>query len=157
MEVAAFADIESAFLQRVHTMVWCNVATIDSCGRPRSRVLHPIWVGAMGWIATRRSSHKAKHIATHPYVSLAYVSDVARPVYADCYAEWDDSAETKQWLWDQFLNTPPPLGYDPAPIFGSIDDPGYGVLKLTPWRIELVQFPEPPRVWRNPAVQVLGA
>lgn len=152
MEVAAFADIESAFLERVHTMVWCNVATIDSQNRPRSRVLHPIWIDGTGWIATRRTSHKAKHITANPYVSLAYVIDFAKPVYADCYAEWDDSAATKQWLWEQFLNAPPPLGYDPAPIFGSVDDPGFGVLKLTPWRIELVQFPEPPRVWRNPAI-----
>jgi general stress protein 26 len=157
MEVAAFADIESEFLQRVHTMVWCNVATIDSRNRPRSRVLHPIWIDGTGWIATRPTSHKAKHLAANPYVSLAYVADIAKPVYADCYAEWDDSAETKQWLWEQFLNVPPPLGYDMAPIFGSVDSPGYGVLKLTPWRIELAQFPQPPLVWRNPALQILGS
>jgi general stress protein 26 len=151
MEVAAFTEIESEFLKRVHSMVWCNVATLDSRQRPRSRILHPIWEGATCWIATHRNSYKAGHIAKNPYVSLAYVADIAKPVYADCYAEWDDSAASKQHLWQLFLNAAPPLGYDPAPIFGSVDDPNFGVLKLTPWRIELVQFPEPPLVWRNPS------
>lgn len=151
MEVAAFAEIEPTFMERVRTMVWCNVATTDSHNRPRSRILHPIWDGPTGWLTTRRHSHKARHIAQNPYVSLAYVIDVARPVYADCYAEWDDSAATKEWLWNLCLNTAPPLGFDPAPIFGSVDHPGFGVLKLTPWRIELAQFPSEPLIWRNPA------
>ena len=46
MEVTNFAEIEAEFIERVHTMVWCSAATVDRQGRPRSRILHPIWEGA---------------------------------------------------------------------------------------------------------------
>jgi hypothetical protein len=32
-----------AFVAMAHRIVWCTVATVDSQGRPRSRVMHPIW------------------------------------------------------------------------------------------------------------------
>ncbi len=135
--VASFAEIEAAFIERVHGAVWCNVATLDARNRVRSRILHPIWEGLTGWIATRRHSPKAAHLARHPYVSLAYIADVARPFYAECAAEWDDDPAIKRRVWKLFRGTPPPLGYDPAPIFHAVEHPDFGVLKLTPWRIEL--------------------
>jgi general stress protein 26 len=133
----SFAEIADEFIERVHRMVWCNVATLDLQNRPRSRLLHTIWEGSTGWTATRRHSHKAKHLRRSPYVSLAYIADVVRPVYADCVAEWADDPAEKRRVWDLFARTPPPLGYDPTPIFKSPDDPDFGVLRLTPWRIQL--------------------
>ena len=41
-DVAQFADIETEFIARVHRVVWCNMATVDAQGRPRSRIVHPI-------------------------------------------------------------------------------------------------------------------
>src|SRR5262245_61355308 len=39
-----------------HRIVWASAATVDRHGRPRSRVLHPIWLWdgteLSGWIAT---------------------------------------------------------------------------------------------------------
>lgn len=32
-----------AFVEMAHRIVWGSVATVDRHGRPRSRVLHPIW------------------------------------------------------------------------------------------------------------------
>ncbi|HEX6290279.1 MAG TPA: pyridoxamine 5'-phosphate oxidase family protein [Herpetosiphonaceae bacterium] len=148
MKVASFAEIEAPFLERVHIMVWCSMATLDTRNRPRSRILHPIWEDSLGWIATRRHSLKARHLAHSPYVSLAYIADIAKPVYVDCYAEWDESPDAKQHVWDLFLHAPPPLGYDPAPIFKSVDHPDYGVLKLRPWRIELYNFPQENLIWQ---------
>ncbi len=147
MEIADFAEIQDEFIQRVHTMVWCNVATLDTQNRIRSRVLHPIWEGATGWITTRRHSHKAKHLAHSPYVSLAYIQDIAKPVYVDCTAEWVDDLAQKQSIWNWLTVTPAPLGFDPAPIYKSVDDPNFGLLKLTPWRIELYNFPSASQVW----------
>jgi general stress protein 26 len=141
MDVQDFADIETEFLQRVQSVVWCNVATVDNQQRPRSRILHPIWEGATGWILTHRHSHKARHLAHNPYVSLAYIADISKPVYADCKAEWVDDLPEKQRIWELVRTTPPPLGYDPALFFGSPEDEGCGLLKLIPWRIELVTFP----------------
>jgi hypothetical protein len=156
MQIANFSDIESEFIERVHTMVWCSVATIDSQQRPRSRVLHPLWEGATGWINTHRSSHKARHLAQTNYVSLAYIADVMKPVYADCTTTWVADLEEKRRVWELFKAAPPPLGYDPAHDFVSVDHENYGLLKLTPWRIDLVSFPAPSfdegtKVWRSPA------
>src|SRR4051812_43774522 len=102
MDVQSFAEIEQEFIARVHKIVWCNVATIDTQNRPRSRVLHPYWEGTTGWIITRRHSLKEKHLAHNPYVSLAYVADPIYPVYADCIAEWDDDLAAMQRIWDLF-------------------------------------------------------
>jgi general stress protein 26 len=137
MDVTSFAEIEGDFIQRVQRMVWCNVATIDSQGRPRSRVLHPIWEGSTGWIATRRHTPKANHLTHNAFVSLSYVADPVKPVYVDCHATWVADAETKRRVWNLFAAAAPPLGHDPAPILGSWAFANYGVLKLSPWRIEL--------------------
>jgi general stress protein 26 len=146
----SFADIEEDFIKRAHTMVWCNVATVDTQGRPRSRVLHPIWEGQTGWIATGRHTLKAKHLAQNPHVSLAYIADPLRPIYIDCIATWDDDPGAKQRIWDLFKAAPAPLGYDLAPFFGGVDNPDYGLLKLTTRRIELADLfaPENIKVWR---------
>ncbi len=154
MEIADFSHIEAEFIGRVHSIVWCSVATVDGKGRPRSRILHPIWEGSTGWIGTHRSSHKARHIDRNPYLSLAYIKDVFKPVYVDCTAEWIDDLDQKQRIWDLFKTTPEPLGYDPAIDFIRYDHEDFGLLRLTPWRIDLVTFPAPSfdagtQVWRK--------
>ena len=155
MYVQTFAEIEAEFIERVNKMIWCSAATIDSRVRPRSRILHPIWEGSTGWIGTTLNSHKSKHLAKNPYMSLAYITDMHHPVYVDCKAEWIDDVAVKQRIWDLFKHTPEPLGYDPATTFKGVDV-DFGVLKLTPWRIDLVSFPSPnfdegTRVWRSGA------
>lgn len=154
MEVLHFSEIEDEFIRRVHTMVWCSAATIDSRGRPRSRILHPIWEGATGWIGTHRTSFKSRHLDANPYMSLAYITDIMNPVYVDCRAEWVDDLAQKRRIWDLFKNAPPPLGYDPAGTFGSPEREDFSLLKLTPWRIALVSFPaesheKGQRIWRS--------
>jgi general stress protein 26 len=137
-DVASFSDIEAEFQARVSRIVWCTVATVDRRGRPRTRILHPIWEGATGWIATGRETLKTRHLEHNPYVSLCYWDQQHQQVYADCLAEWDDDMAQKRRVWDLYKNTPPPLGYDPGMIWQSgVEDPTYGLLKLTPWRIEL--------------------
>jgi hypothetical protein len=154
MEIKHFSEIEDEFIQRVHTMVWCNAATVDSRQRPRSRILHPIWEGSTGWIGTHRTSYKSRHLERNPYISLAYITDIMKPVYVDCTAEWIEDLEQKVRIWNLFKDAPPPLGYDPASTFGSPDHEDFGLLKLTPWRIALVTFPAPSqeegqRIWRR--------
>jgi hypothetical protein len=39
-----------AFVEMAHRIVWATAATVDSAGRPRSRILHPFWQ----WEAHRR-------------------------------------------------------------------------------------------------------
>ncbi|MDQ2888475.1 MAG: pyridoxamine 5'-phosphate oxidase family protein [Chloroflexota bacterium] len=150
MEVATFAEIEPIFTQRIQQMVWCNVATVDMRNRPRSRILHPLWEGMSGWITTRRNMHKAKHLAHNPFVSLAYIADVAKPVYVDCKTEWIEGLAQKQHVWNLCLETAPPLGFDPALIYQRADHPDFAVLKLMPWRIDLVNPPAEHIIWRAP-------
>ena len=149
MNVSAFSEIEQEFIARVHTMVWCSMATLDTRNRLRSRILHPIWEGQTGWASARPHSLKAKHIAHNPYVSLAYIADISKPVYADCKAEWVSDAAAKQHVWNLFATTAPPAGFDLAKIFKSVDDPEFGLLKFTPWRIDLfdISNSENRRVW----------
>lgn len=154
MEIANFSDIEAEFIARVHRMVWCSAATVDRQQRPRSRILHPIWEGLTGWITTFRNSHKGKHLEHNPYMSLAYIADISNPVYVDCTAEWVDDLAEKQRIWDMYKNAEPPLGYDPAEMFGTPEHDNFGLLKLTPWRISVVSFPAPSheegeRIWRR--------
>ena len=103
---------------------------------------------------------KAKHLARNPHLSLCYL-DLADPsrgldlVYVDCRASWDDSAASRERIWQLFASTPPPLGYDPGTILKATDDPEYGLLRLSPWRIELGLFDAAvgpsARVWRSPS------
>lgn len=158
MRVTHFSEIEAEFITRVHTMVWCNAATVDTRQRPRSRILHPIWEGPVGWVTTHRSSHKSLHLNRNPYMSLAYIAEVMKPVYADCLTEWVEDLDVKRRVWELFKSAPPPLGFDPAHDFVSPENEGFGLLKLTPWRIDLVSFPAPSfdagtRVWLQSAAE----
>ena len=135
-------------MERIQQAVYCSMATVDRQGRPRSRILHPIWDGPLGWVITRPGSHKAKHLERNPYVSLAYIRDRDKPVYVDAFAEWVEDVEAKQHIWELHRTLPPPMGFDPQPHYGSIDHPFYGLLKFTPWRIELGNLGGEPVVWR---------
>jgi len=158
LELASFSEIETEFLHRVQSTVWCNVATVDRAGRPYSRILHPIWESSTGWILTHRDSHKAKHLEHNPFISLSYVpADIQKPVYVDCKTSWEEDLTEKRRLWDLVRSISPPLGFDPEPDFANPTNPNFGLLKLKPWRIVLVTFPaasydEGHKVWRDPDV-----
>ena len=157
MDVSSFNEMAGEFAARTTRIVWCATSTIDLRDRTRMRILHPIWQGTEGWITTERHSHKAKHLARNPHLSLCYldVSDPSKgfdPVYVDCVADWDDRPESRRRVWELYKSTPPPLGYDPGTIWKGPDDPDFGLLNLQPWRIE-VESNEPGvgitrKVWR---------
>lgn len=138
MEVSSFSDIQAEFLSRVSQAVYCSMATVDRRNRPRSRVVHPVWEGSTGWVISWPATHKSKHLQLNPHVSLAYIChDIYQPVYVDCTAEWVTDRQEQFRVWAYYKTVPPPMGFDPEPHYGSIDHPQFGLLKLTPWRIEL--------------------
>ena len=152
MEYDNFSVIEEEFHRRVSKIVWCTFTTIDRAGRPRSRIMHPVWEGNQGWAASGRHTLKAKHIAETPWVSLCYWDQDHEQVYADCKAEWADDKETRLRVWHLYKEMPPPLGYDLATFWpGGPEDDGFGVLRLTPWRIELASLANlrDNQVWRR--------
>lgn len=48
--VTDFSEIANEFHARVSRMVGYNVTTVDQECRPRSRIMHPIWDVATGYI-----------------------------------------------------------------------------------------------------------
>ena len=137
-------DIAQPFVDMAHKIVWCSVATVDPKGRPRSRVLHPIWEydgdQLTGWIATGATPIKVAHLAHSPYVSCNYWAPDQDTCMAECEAQWVTDQATKQHVWDSLANGPEPVGYDPAMIPGweSAESPTFSALKLTPWRIRVM-------------------
>ena len=156
MKTDQFDDIADEFKRRIDHIVWCSATTVDTRGRPRSRILHPIWEGSVGWIATGRQSLKQKHLEKTPFVSLSYWTPEHEQVHAECAASWEDRVEEKKRLWTLFKEMPPPMGYDPGLFFqGGPEDPACGFLRLDPWRIELWSLSDlaggkPNQVWCRP-------
>jgi hypothetical protein len=149
MRIERLEDLIGEFVERAHAMVWCNVATIDAQGRVQSRVLHPIWDGAVGYIGSRSASPKMRQIAAAPWVSLAYVSDIVKPVYAECRATIVTDPAERARAWDRYKQAPPPLGFDYGTLFTSADDPAFGLIRVDPWRIKVQDAPAAIRVWEG--------
>jgi hypothetical protein len=137
-------DIAPAFVAMAHQIVWCSAATVDAQGRPRSRVLHPIWqwdgANLTGWIATGPTPLKRAHLAANPYLSCNYWSPTQDTCVAECEAQWAFDDDTRQMVWDAFVNGPAPVGYDPAMIPGwdNARSEGFAALKLMPWRLRVM-------------------
>jgi hypothetical protein len=136
----SFESIEEDFLRISAEVVWATVATVDSRGRPRTRILHPYWEVAggrpVGWVGTVRSPLKSKHLAANPYVSVAYWSPKQETAHADCRASWAD--DERERVWNLFLEAEPPLGYDPGTLPQWKDGPlggEFAALRLDPWRV----------------------
>lgn len=136
--------VAPAFVEMAHRIVWCTAATVDPGGRPRSRVLHPIWEWdgerLTGWIATSPGSPKRRDLDATPSVSLTYWHPDQDTCTADCAVEWILDSDGKRDLWHRFADGPEPVGYDPRLIPGwtSPEAPAFGGLRLVPDRLRVM-------------------
>jgi general stress protein 26 len=152
--VASFADIADEFQRRWQRTVWATMATVGTDGRLRSRLVHPLWEGSVGWITTGADALKAQHLRRNPYTSLTYWDQTNEQVHAECRAEFEDRVDEKRRVWEFFKSTPLPLGYDPALFFKEgPEGRSVGIVRLVPWRIELWSLADlmtgkPPQVWK---------
>lgn len=156
-----FDDISEEFQRRVRRVVWCSASTIDRKDRTRVRVVHPVWDGSTGWITSQRDALKGKHLARNPHLSLCYL-EVLEPwgteqVYVDCTAEWADDLVVKERVWELFRSLPSPYGFDPGLMWEGPSDPTFGLLKLTPWRIELGSLKPSEDGWKTVVWRPLGS
>ncbi|MCC6602320.1 MAG: pyridoxamine 5'-phosphate oxidase family protein [Anaerolineae bacterium] len=132
-----------AFVAMAHQIVWATVATVDGNGRPRSRILHPIWqwdgTQLVGWIATGPTAVKRAHLQNSPFVSVNYWTPSHDTCAAECRVTWAFDDQTRQMVWDLFLNGPEPVGYDPriVPAWTSPTVDAFAALKLEPWRLRV--------------------
>jgi general stress protein 26 len=154
---SAWEALAPEFVRRTTRIVWCTMATADRRGRIRSRIVHPLWDGRGGWVLTERRSAKARELDARPWTSLTYIDGAQEQVHVDCRTSWEERPAEKRRLWDWFKSVPPPLGYDPGLFFTEgVESPGFGALRLDPWRIELWSLADlmtgkPARVWRPSA------
>jgi hypothetical protein len=135
--------VAPAFVEMAHSIVWCSAATVDSHGRPRSRVLHPIWQWngshLQGWIATSPTPVKRAHLSAHPFISLNYWTPSHDTCVAECQAALVFDDDTRTMVWNLFADTPRPVGYDPTviPAWTSPTADSFAVIRLEPWRLRV--------------------
>lgn len=137
------ATVAPAFVEMAHRIVWCTAASVDAKGRPRSRVLHPIWEWdgeeLVGWVGTSPTPTKRSHLEASPYLSMNYWGPSQDTCVAECRASWCGDLETRERIWEAFKTAPAPVGYDPAiiPTWDSPASESFIALRLDPWRLRV--------------------
>jgi Pyridoxamine 5'-phosphate oxidase len=150
------------YLRITAETVFCTATTVDADGRPRNRMLHPIFVvrdvEPVGWALTGRTPLKVRHLAANPHMACSYWSPSHDTVFVDCVAHWVEGDADKQRVWELFLETPQPLGWGADGMAGYGPDkwrnPIFTPLRLEPWRVQVMRGEEYPlgeltgQVWR---------
>jgi hypothetical protein len=136
--------VAPAFVEMAHRIVWATAATVDGRGRPRSRILHPLWLWdgstLVGWIATGPTPVKRAHLERSPNISINYWAPNHDTCTAECGTTWAFDDETRDWVWQLFKDGPEPVGYDPAIVPGWKDgprSPAFAALRLDPWHLRV--------------------
>lgn len=143
-KVESFEEIENEFDAYVGSIGYATMVTVDARNRPRTRVLIPVWEVVdgvpLGWLATYRTPVKAAHLARNPHTTFSYWKPGNDSVAVDAVAEWVDDLQTKQRVWDLYGRTSPPgAGYHLGGFWRSPADPTLHVLRLVPWRIQVIR------------------
>jgi general stress protein 26 len=142
------------FWNKVHAAAskatWAYLATTDG-NQPKVRVVHPAFEGERVWIATGRSSAKARQIAKNSNVELFYQigAEMVHLTVTGKATFVEDPAEKKR-IWNAKV-----FDYDLSqfwPAGPASDD--FGLMLITPARIELTSLPamttgKKPEVWRS--------
>lgn len=144
VKVTSFAAIEDEFNAFVGRIVYATMVTVDSKGRPRTRVLIPVWEkvegSPLGWLATYKTPVKAAHIAGNPHTNFSYWARGNNSVAVDTIAEWVDDQDSRRHVWDLYKKTSPRgAGYDLRAFWHSPADPRLQILRLTPWRVQVIR------------------
>lgn len=130
--------IAPAFVEMAHRTGMAVAATVDAVGRPRTRVVQPVWewdgTALTGWMSTANDAPKYRHLVGNPRLSLTYWAPSQDTCSADCDVEVVDDDERRAAAWQRFLTTPEPAGFDPTvhPDWESATSPTFGVLRLSP-------------------------
>ncbi|MCF2532887.1 pyridoxamine 5'-phosphate oxidase family protein [Yinghuangia soli] len=144
-KTADFADIRDDFFGYVREIKYATMITVDAKSRPRARVLFPVWEIQdglpLGWLAVYKTPVKAAHLANNPHTTYSYWSPRQNAAFVDSVSTWAEDDESRHRAWDRYVQGGPPgVGYDPARYWrGGPDDPSYHVLRIEPWRIQLVR------------------
>ncbi len=143
----------------VEDVVWSTLASVGPDGRPRTRIVHPVlrWDGGpSGWITSRPSDLRRRHLRTSASVSLLWWSPAQDVVTVDGDADWlpDDERDA---AWAAIAATPPPTGFDPATIWPEgPSSASFAVIALRARRIRVSLAADagrglPAAMWSAPA------
>ncbi|HEX2315056.1 MAG TPA: pyridoxamine 5'-phosphate oxidase family protein [Thermomonospora sp.] len=144
IKVRSFDAIREQFETYIGDIVYATMTTVDAKGRPRARVLIPVWEivdgRPLGWLATYRTPVKAAHLAGNPHTTFSYWTRRQNAVSVDTVAAWVDDLETKKHVWELYARTSPPgAGYDLGQFWREPGDPKLHVLRLEPWRVQVIR------------------
>ncbi|MCO1660497.1 pyridoxamine 5'-phosphate oxidase family protein [Pseudonocardia humida] len=144
MAPVPFDRIRAQFEAYVGDVVYATMTTVDRRGRPRARVLIPVWEevegSPVGWLATFPTPVKDAHLAANPHTTFSYWSPRQNQVAVDTVAHWVDDPATRRHVWDLYARTSPPgAGYDLGRFWSSPDDPRLRVLRMRPYRIQVIR------------------
>ncbi|MGW0818475.1 pyridoxamine 5'-phosphate oxidase family protein [Streptomyces viridiviolaceus] len=154
--VSEFSDLQGTFFGYVRDIKYATMITVDRENRPRARVLLPVWEVVdgrpLGWLASYRTPVKVAHLADNPHTTYSYWHPRHNTVHVDSLSTWADDEAARRHAWDLYLKGGPPgVGYDPAHYWrGGPVDPSYHVIRIQPWRIQLVRGSDlASTVWRS--------
>jgi hypothetical protein len=136
VELEAAVSVAREVVERI---VWCTVTTAGADGRPRSRLMHPVWwwdgPAPVALVTSRPTPLKVRHLAASPFVSCFYWDPSHDTVAIDGTAMWVP-LEERPTAWASIAAEPPPVGFDPAMIWpDGPDSPDCAFLRLTAHRI----------------------
>ncbi|MEU4512242.1 pyridoxamine 5'-phosphate oxidase family protein [Nonomuraea wenchangensis] len=153
-KVTSFGEIEKQFAAYIGDIVYATMTTVDAKGRPRARVLIPVWEVVdgrpLGWLATYRTPVKTAHLAGNPHTTFSYWSPRQNAVSLDTVAEWVSDPAVVRRVWNLYREgSPPGAGYELGNFWSSPEDPRLGVLRLTPWRVQVIRGADlHSRIWQ---------
>ena len=140
-------------------VVWATMATVGPDGVPRTRVVHPVlhWdtPDPHGWVTSRPSALRRRHLEACPWVSLTWWSPDQDVLTVDCRAEWVPDDELAD-VWATIAATPEPVGFDPATIWPDGPGSGFAAIAVRAHRVRVALAADaaagrPARIWTEPA------
>jgi hypothetical protein len=73
--VTSFDEIAQASLEFTSEIVWYTATSVDAAGRPRARIVHPIFEVIdglpVGGVLTGKTPIKTKHLAICPHIACS--------------------------------------------------------------------------------------
>lgn len=155
--VHTFADIREDFDAIVGSINYATMVTVDAQGRPRTRVLIPVWEtegdDPLGWLVTYPTPVKVAHLAHNPNVGFSYWNRTQNTVSVDGTASWSEDPGERRRVWDLYrYGSPPGAGYDPGAFWTGPDDPEMALLRIEPRRVQVLRGRDlvtgvPARIW----------
>ncbi|MGW7065576.1 pyridoxamine 5'-phosphate oxidase family protein [Streptomyces sp. NPDC054855] len=144
-KVSDFSEVRDTFFSYVRDIKYATMITVDRKSRPRARVLVPVWEivdgRPVGWLAAYRTPVKAAHLADNPHTTYSYWNPRQNTVHVDALSAWAQDEASRRHAWELYTRGGPPgVGYDPVHYWrGGPQDPEYHVIRIEPWRIQLVR------------------